>query len=240
MASLNSQIIARIGLIDVQRDLVRNIVSIRVSQDLFDDLSDSPSDRAAARQLEMEVKPPYYTNHETVIHRPFEEAEWANAIQWPFKHWQASRFSPGTFGVWYGSATEETTVYESAYHWYHGLLRDAGFERELVVGERKLYSVRCSAALMDFRPLAGDFPDLMHPSDYSAAQGFGARLHRDGHPGIAVPSARDPQGENYVVFRAEVLSDPRTRCYMTYRLEQGRIVVEKAAGEVFLIIPTGA
>ena len=35
--------------------------------------------------------------------RPVEDAAWFNAIVWPFKHWQQSRFSDGSFGVWYGS-----------------------------------------------------------------------------------------------------------------------------------------
>ena len=238
MAELVGEIFSRIGLVEVQRDVVRNIVSIRDSQDLFDDLTSDPRDRALAQSLESDFKPPPYTNTIPIIRRPFEEAEWFGAIDWPFRNWQSSRFSIGTHGVWYGSGDEETTVYESAYHWYNGLLSDAGFERHTVIGERKLYNVRCSAALLDFRPLSADFSDVLHPTDYSAAQSLGSRIHRDGHPGIVVPSVRHPGGgENYAVFNAAVLSDPRARCYMTYRLEDGRIMIEKVPGTVFLSIP---
>ena len=67
------------------------------------------------------------------IHRPFEEAEWFNAIGWPFQHWQSSRYSDGSFGAWYGADSVEATVYETAYHWYHGLLADAeGYFRRAV------------------------------------------------------------------------------------------------------------
>ena len=152
------ELFARLGLADVHRDVIRNIVSIRESQDLFDDLTDDPAEWALAQQIESEVKPPTYRSHTPVIHRPFEEAAWFNAIEWPFKHWQASRFSDGTFGVWYGSASIEATVYETAYHWYCGLLTDAGFETLPVIGERKLYSVACDAALLDLRPLAAELP----------------------------------------------------------------------------------
>ena len=38
-------------------------------------------------------------------------------------HWQATRFSDGSlYGVWYGSLDIETTVYETAWHWYQFVL----------------------------------------------------------------------------------------------------------------------
>ena len=137
---------------------MRNIVSIRDSQNLYDDLSDDPDEWTLAQQVEDEVKPPPYRSSTPVIHRPFEDAEWFNAIAWPFDHWQSSRFSDGSFGVWYGCNSVEASVYESAYHWYRWLLSDAGFEKSAVIGERKIYSVTCDAALLDFRGLVADFP----------------------------------------------------------------------------------
>ena len=128
-----NSLFAKLTLADVHQDLARNIVSLRQSQDLFDDLTDDPAEWLLAQKVEVDVKPPLYRSRTPIIHRPFEDAEWFNAIAWPFKHWQASRFSDGTDGVWYGSDTVETTVYESAYHWYRGLLADAGFDRETVV-----------------------------------------------------------------------------------------------------------
>ena len=47
-----------------------------------------------------EVKPPPYRSRTPIIDRPFEDAEWFNAITWPFENWRASRFSDGSFGVW--------------------------------------------------------------------------------------------------------------------------------------------
>jgi hypothetical protein len=78
--------------------------------------------------VEVDVKPPLYRSRPPIIHRPFEDAEWFNAIAGPLKHWRASRFSDGNYGVWYGSDTVETTVYESAYHWYRGVLANADFD----------------------------------------------------------------------------------------------------------------
>lgn len=231
------QLFGRLTLTDVHRDLARNIVSIQVSQDLFDDLSDSASDWQLAQQVEDAVKPPFYRSHTPVIHRPFEDAEWFSAIDYPFRNWQASRFSDGGFGVWYGSENVETTAFETAYHWYHGLLEDAGFHtEENVVAERKVYWVKCDAALLDFRPLIGDTPALVHPSDYSMTRMVGARLHREGHPGLLTRSARCP-GDNYAVLNPAVLSNPRPLCHLAYRLDGPNILVERERGVTWLSIP---
>lgn len=230
------QLFSRLTLTDIHSNVIRNIVSISTSQDLFDDLSSSQGDWALAQQVEDEVKPPPYHSRTPIIHRPFEDAEWFNAIGWPFKHWQASRFSDGTFGVWYGCETVETSVYETAYHWVSGFLTDAGFQREKVIGERKLYEVACDAALVDLRPLTATHSGLIHKTDYSTTQLVGARLHREGHPGLVTASVRHATSQNYVVLNPDVLSNPRHHCQLTYRLEGDRIVVEKQPGVAWMEI----
>jgi hypothetical protein len=90
--------------------------------------------------------------------------------------------------------------------------------------------VGCAAALLDFRPLTADWPDLLHPLDYSFPQSVGARIHREGHPGLVVQSVRRPEGENFAVFNPAVLSSPRHHLQLTYRLDGECIVVEKTPG----------
>ena len=227
---------AQLALADIHEDVARNIVSLLQPQDLFDDLSDDPAEWLLAQKVEDEIQPPPYRSHTPIIDRPFEDAEWFNAIIWPFSHWQASRFSDGTYGVWYGSESVETTVYESAYHWYKGLLSDAGFERMTVIAERKVYSVACNAALLDLRNAVDKHPDLLHPSDYAFCQSVGSRIHREGHPGLLTPSVRRPGGENVAIFNPDVLSNPRDNCQMTYRLEDDQIVVEKQTGVAWITL----
>ncbi len=219
---------------DVHHDVMRNIVSIRQSQDLFDDLSQHPDDWLLAQRIEDDVKPYSYASKSPIIDRPFEEAAWRNVIEWPFKHWQNSRFSDGSYGVWYGCDSLETSVYETAFHWFNGLLCDAGFENEQVVGERKVYKVACAAALLDLRLSAVKYKRLVHKTDYSYTQSVGARMHREGHPGLITQSARHDKGCNYVVFNAQVLSNPRHHCQLTYRLDGKHIRVEKTLGVQWL------
>jgi hypothetical protein len=230
------QLFPHLTLADVHQDIIRNIISIRSSQNLFDDLTDDPAEWALAQAVEDAVKPPPYQSRTPVIHRPFEDAIWFNAIGWPFKRWQASRFSDGSFGIWYGSATAETTVYETTHHWVNGFLADAGFERERVTAERKLFKVACDTALLDFRPLVDEFPKLIHKTDDRDTQQIGARLNREGHPGLVTASARQAGGENYAILNPAVLSNPRSLCELTYRLGDGRIVVEKKPGVAWMEI----
>lgn len=230
------QLFANLALVDVHRDLIRNIVSIRQSQDIFDDLSKHPEEWQLAQLVEDEVKPPPYQSATPIIHRPFEDAEWFNAISYPFKHWQSSRFSDGSFGVWYGGDSVETTVHETAHRWYWGLLRDAGFEHEDVVGERKLFSVTCDSALLNLKQAAKKYPALLHKTDYSFTQAVGARLHREGHPGLLTSSVRHESGECYAVLNPVVLSKPQYLTALTYRFNQGRIVVEKIPGQAWMSV----
>ena len=231
-----NSLFAQLTLADVHQDVARNIVSLRQSQDLFDDLTEDPAERLLAQRVEDEVKPPPYRSRTPLIDRPFEDAKWFRAIAWPFKNWQSSRFSDGTFGVWYGSESVETTVYESAYHWYKNLLGDAGYERQVVIAERKVYQVACAAALLDFRAASTEYSDLLNPVDYSLCQSVGARIHREGHPGLLTPSVRRPAGENVVIFNPDVLSNPRLNCQLTYRVEGDQIVIEEQPGVAWITL----
>lgn len=232
---------AGLPLAEVHQDVARNIKSIRVSQNLFDDLSDDPADWDMAQQHELATKPHTYESPVTMIDRPFEEADWLNAIEFPFRNWAASRFCDGSFGIWYGSDWVETTVHETVHHW-RGFLADAGFDglvpqgaRDSITGERKVYWVRCDAALLDLRTRAGQYPDLIHPTDYRFTQQIGARLHREGHPGFVTPSARCV-GENHGVLNRNVLSGPRFCCSLTYRLTRDGVVVEREAGQTWMVV----
>lgn len=232
---------AGLPLADVHQDLARNIKSIRVSQNLFDELSDDPADWEIAQQHELATKPHTYESPNTIIDRPFEEADWLNAIEFPFRNWAASRFCDGSFGIWYGSDLVETTVHETVHHW-RGFLADAGFDelvpqgaRESITGERKVYWVRCDAALLNLSARAAEYPDLVHPTSYQFTQQIGARLHRESHPGFVTPSARCV-GENYGVLNRNVLSSPRACCSLTYRLTSEGVMVEREAGQTWMVI----
>jgi hypothetical protein len=233
-------VFSHLTLTDVHHDVVRNIVSVRSGQNLFDDLTDSLQERELAQRTADSVNAPRHQSRTSLIHSPFEDAQWFTAIGFPFRNWQASRFSDGSFGVWYGCGSLQTTVLETAYHWLNGLLSDAGFDKSIVVGERAVYDIACDAALLDLRPLLAKHSALTHKTDYRVAQSVGARVHREGHPGLLTASVRHAKGCNYVVFNPGVLSNPRLRCHLTYRLDGNWIFVEKHPGDVWMKIEAAA
>lgn len=229
---------SEIALLDVNQLLLRNIVSLtEPEENPFDDLSDNQADWSLAQSAASSVNPMGYSSFQPEIYRAFEEAEWFNAVLWPFRNWQASRFSNGSFGVWYGSDAVETTVYETAYHWLRGFLADAGLENESVVSRRQLITVSCRAGILDFRPAVKSYPQLLHKNDYSFTQSVGSRIHREGHPGLVTFSVRHPGGLNFALLNPAVLNEPQHHSYLTYRIQNGVIRVEVPSGAGPMEIP---
>lgn len=226
---------SKLSLADTHDDLYRNIVSLRIAENLFDDLSDTPQDWQAAIDLELESKPAAFASPTPVIHRPFEEAIWNEAIGYPFRNWMRSRYSDGTFGIWYGADSVETTVYETVHHWRYGLLEDAGFLEPGIRIERKIYRVRCDAALVDLRNAVKKFAALIDPRDYTFTHQVGSRLHHEGHPGLVSRSARCT-GDTYGVLNPDVLSGPQHNCYLTYITTPKGIAVERTPGRRWMTV----
>ena len=218
--------------VDFHADLVRNIPGIRESQHLFDDLSDDPADWDVAIAAEAASRIP---TDAPVITRPF---DYGSVISYTFdaSHWQATRFSDGTqYGVWYGSMALETTVYETAWHWYRFVCDSfAGEDREIVT-ERRTFDVRCDALLIDLRGKERAYPELTSRTSYSFTQRLGRYVHEQDQNGLLVQSARC-DGVNACVFEQERLSNVRHRAYLTYRLDAVRdtFVAERARGRKWL------
>jgi hypothetical protein len=220
---------------DYRGDLVRNIKGIRVSQDLFDDLARDGTDRALAIAAEGATRIP---SAAPLITRPF---DYGTVITYPFvpQNWHATRYSDGMrYGVWYGALELDTTVRETLYHWHRFLTDSFPLDREMV-GERRVFQVRCEAILIDLRHASE--PRLVERNDYSFTQQLGAYLCQRAQSGLLAPSARGP-GTAAAILRAEALSDVRDLCYLTYRMNplQHMAVVERTPGEPWLRINIAA
>jgi hypothetical protein len=221
-------------VVDYRGDLVRNIKGIRVSQDLFDDLArpgkEQRADLDVAIAAESATRIP---SPAPLITRPF---DYGTVITYPFAphNWHATRYSDGLeYGVWYGALEIETTVHETLYHW-HRFIRDSfpDLDRE-VVGERRVFQVRCEAILIDLRAVAE--PRLVDRNDYSFTHQLGRHLWQRAQSGLLAPSARGP-GNCAAIFRPDVLSEVRDVCFLTYRLRNNTATVERTSGEPWLRI----
>ncbi len=129
-----------------------------------------------------------------------------------------SRFSDGTYPVWYGSLDNITTIYETTHHMIKTEMAIEGIENiNMITRERVIYDVYCEGILIDLTRKKKYFPELIS-ENHGATQKIGKRLSLQGYPGILSPSARNLKGVNANVFKQEILSRPRVNCTLTYRL----------------------
>lgn len=219
-------------------DWHRNIVSLRTSIDIFQELVDDPAAVSVLMEHEMSTKPT--REPQPIISRPFDDAATydpiATAIQWPFDHPAASRYSSGGYGVWYGARTMLATIYETVHHFRVNTLASeiARNTREPIVQERRVHLVHCSAALVDLRSRCARDTALLDPANYAHCQGLGAEIRSSFLPGVLTLSARLAGADVAAVFVRDALSNPRPVCYLTYTLDSStqRVSVERTPGVV--------
>ena len=167
----------------------RNITTLRESEDLFDDLTHGDENASAiAAEAEMRVKGHPVLRDSKIIQRGFHYTR--SIIDYPFKNepYLFTRFGDGTYGVWYGSLEMKTTVFETSFHMIKAESAVEGLD-EVVVRERAVYRVKCSAILIDLGGKQNNFPELI-ADDYGFTQQIGQRMNREGHPGLLAPSSR--------------------------------------------------
>ena len=208
--------------IQFRDDLYRNIRTCRESQDLFDDLTDDPNDFDVAIRAEARTRPPSIDQGRT---RAFDDV-----IDYPFNNLAETRFSDGTFGIFYSSVDLDTTISETIYHWL-GFLYESDFLSSEVIGERRVYLVGADATLFDCRDKSDDYPDLIHPHDYTFTHKVGEYIRDEDRDGLLTKSARC-DGINAPIFRSDRLNDSRIICHLTYKLfpGDGLVIVEREQG----------
>lgn len=219
-----------------QERAYRNIVGLRHSRNVFHRLADDDDDTAAAINAEMRTRS---RKTQPLINRPFEP--WYGVVGFPFDHrnWGQSRYTDGSFGVWYGSQSAETTVAETTSHFAHELAgRGLDQHDRAIIRERRVMTAHVDALLFDLRGKQTDFPGLVATDSYEFTQQVGRVIHAGHHPGLMAPSARRTDGVNIDVFHPNYLSHPKDFCYLTYRYHpnDGRIEVEREQGEIWMTL----
>ena len=109
-----------------------------------------------------------------------------------------SRFSPGTYGVYYAGESEATALAETRYHrqrFYR--YQDSGPERI----QMRAYVGAVEAEWIELRDQVDHRPDLYDPDSYRASQAFGEHHREQGAWGIVYRSVRRPDGQCLAVFR---------------------------------------
>ncbi len=136
---------------------------------------------------------------------------------------ERGRFSDGTFPVFYSSLDAETAEAESKYH----MPRHAGRPEHSRTMFFRRFSCRFEGVEKDLRPKLGEWPDLVHSSDYTFCNHLGEETRVSGIDGILAPSARRSAGTNLPVFRRRALRDPEKGdlVSLTLNIETGEVIL---------------
>ncbi len=117
---------------------------------------------------------------------------------------EGSRFSDGTWGVYYGAQTLETAVAEVSHH--RSKFLEATSQPAIDV-DLRCYVATVQAPLLDVRALA----DIHHPDSYAASREV-AKTHRaQGTAGLLYRSVREPQHECVAVLKPPAIRVPVTQ-----------------------------
>jgi hypothetical protein len=124
-----------------------------------------------------------------------------------------SRFSDGSYGVFYAARERATAVAETRHH--HARFLSATGEGPMHLPMR-LYAVAIDARLHDLRPEGAADPAVHDPGSYAASRALGARLRAQGSAGVAYRSVRHAGGQCVGLFRPPGASGCHARAVLLY------------------------
>lgn len=176
------------------------------------ELEGMTNDRLRVAQGKLPIVPPqiqYWGVNESYIMAPFAHLN---------PH--GSRFSNGTWGVYYAAKELETAVAETVYH----------RERFMRATNEKPMALPMQILLADFKGRLHDLrkvdgeSSLYSKDDYTASQQAAAKLKREDSPGVVYKSVRKKGGQCIGVFKPNLLANPRFDKNLIYQWDGKKIL----------------
>lgn len=124
-----------------------------------------------------------------------------------------SRFSDGSYGVFYAGRERATAIAETRFH--HGRFLAATGEASMHLPMR-LYHVHIDARLHDLRPEGAVDARVNDPDSYAVSRQLGAELRRQGSTGVAYRSVRNPAGQCAGLFKPRAARHCVHAAYLLY------------------------
>lgn len=187
------------SIYNFNNNVVRNTPVLSSEEDDLSDLVDDQFDIDVAKKIMNKNRDLYFKKMEYhAIDYVFNQA-------YCFK----SRFSDGSYPVWYGSLDQETTFYETAFHWHRTIIQDIYYDDDTpIIINRSLFTVGCNAMLIDLRKSIHQIPELIdgNLNSYNVTQVLSKEIHEQGQPGLYTRSARNDKGENIAIYTRNSLN----------------------------------
>lgn len=132
-----------------------------------------------------------------------------------------SRFTDGSYGVYYAAHEEETAIAESRY--WTQLFLGATNEPSIDV-DKRMYAARIRGTYDDLRGRSKR-SRVYDPESYEYSQAYARKLYQGNDvDGIAYNSVRRDGGQCVCVFRPRLVTDCRVSAYLQFRWNGSRII----------------
>ncbi len=210
---------------------VRIIRSAFPPIDLFEDIAD-PADWPLLISAEQKTNPRIMASIGNLDLVPVERRVGGPGASWlmaPFTHIspdRPSRFTDGSYGVFYVGKVFETALFETIHHHARFMARTA--ESPGWTSQFREIVLSVSADLHDLRRAAGH-PALAGDS-YAASQALAKTLRSAGSDGVVYPSTRHAGGECAGLFYPDCASDPVQGRHLDYHWDGVRVDLVRDAG----------
>lgn len=208
--------------------------------DLFEDIAD-PADWDAILSAEAKTNPRVAESVGMLDLVPEDRrvsgagASWAMA---PFTHTSTdrpSRFTDGSFGIYYAGDRIEVALFETMHH--HGNFMMATSEAPGWVSDFRELIGSVDSELHDISDTS-QFKDAYHSDDYAASQVLAKNLREKSSNGILYSSVRYPEGQAIALFWPDVAGIPKQGQHFSYYWDGTHVTQVKNlnSGAVFSIV----
>jgi hypothetical protein len=191
---------------------------------LFERVSDNPGAWEALAALEQATNPRVRDEIGDIALVPAGRRVTGAGATWvmaPFTHVniRGSRFSNGTFGVYYAARDLITAIRETVYH-FEKFARDSHDppRRE----DMRVLLGRIANTFDDLDSLPRS-KELLNPDSYAVSQPFGVERRKTGSNGICYPSVRHAGGRCTAAFWPNVVSIPIQERHLQYEWDGKRV-----------------
>lgn len=184
---------------------------------LFERVTD-PADLEAVIELENMTNPRLRDEVGDIQLVPLEErvsGPGSSIIMAAFTHLNpaGSRFTDGTYGVFYSAKELDTAIAETRYHREEFMRATNESRMEL---DMRVYLVDVDNDLHDIRGQQVGMPLVYHVSNYASSQQLAAELRAAGSNGLVYSSVRHMGGECVAAFKTTPLSNVRQERHLCY------------------------
>jgi hypothetical protein len=192
---------------------------------LFERLTEDPSEWELLAEIEGLTNPRLRDEIGEIRLVPPEDRVSGPGASWvmaAFTHLnpRGSRFSDGSYGVYYAARELKTAIAETVFHMgrFYAQSQDPPHAEDM-----RVLTGRIDARLHDLRGAEPKWQDCLDADDYTASRALGRSLREGGSDGLVYPSVRRRGGACVGAFRPKAIGLPAQDRHLRYHWDGARI-----------------